>query len=310
MMDFSHVSVLLEETIDAMNINPQGIYVDGTAGGGGHSAEIAKRLSTGKLIATDIDPEAIAAAKEKLAIYGDRAVVVRSSYSDIDTVLLDLNIDKIDGMTMDLGVSSHQLDTEERGFSYHGDAPLDMRMSTEGMTGADIVNTYSFEALCRMFRENADEKFAPKMAKAIIAAREIEPITTTGKLSTIINNSLPAAVRRKGNPSKTAFQAIRIEVNGEFENIRLGIRKGFEALKPGGRLCIITFHSIEDRIVKSAFKKLTEGCTCPKEFPVCICGKTPKGAIVAKKGISPTQAEISDNKRSRSARLRVIEKLT
>lgn len=308
-MEFSHVSVLLDETIDALCIKPDGIYVDGTAGGGGHSAEIAKRLTTGKLIATDVDPSAIEASEKKLSEFGSRAIVVRSSYSMIDNVLKDLGIEAIDGMTMDLGVSSYQLDTQERGFSYHGDAPLDMRMSDEGMTGADIVNTYSFEELCRMFRENADEKFAPRMAKAIIAQREITPIMTTGMLSQTINNSLPAAVRRNGNPSKTAFQAIRIEVNGELENIRDGINKGFEALKPGGRLCIITFHSIEDRIVKNEFKKLAQGCTCPKEFPICICGKKPRGEIVTKKGIPPTEEEILGNKRSRSARLRVIEKI-
>ena len=308
-MSFSHISVLLRETIDYMQIKPDGIYVDGTAGGGGHSAEIAKLLTTGRLIATDVDPAAVKAATERLAPYGDRAIVVHSSYSDIDLVLEELGIDGIDGMTMDLGVSSHQLDTLERGFSYHGDNPLDMRMSGEGTTAADVVNTYSFEELCRILRENADEKFAPRIAKAIIAAREKEEIKTTKQFSEIVNNSLPAAARRSGNPSKTVFQAIRIEVNHEFDHIKEGIEKGFEALRSGGRLCIITFHSIEDRIVKNAFRKLTEGCTCPKDFPVCVCGKTPRGKIITKKALAPTDEEVTENKRSRSARLRVIEKL-
>lgn len=308
-MEFSHVSVLLEETISYLQVKPDGVYVDGTAGGGGHSAAIADLLTIGRVIATDIDPEAVQAAGNRLKPFGPRATVVHASYAEIDRVLKDLHIDQIDGMVLDLGVSSHQLDAGERGFSYHQDSKLDMRMSQEGPTAADLVNTYSFEELCRVLRENADEKFAPRIAKAIVEARSKEEIVTTLQLSQIVNEAFPAAVRRKGNPSKTVFQAIRIEVNHEFDHIKEGIEKGFEMLKPGGRLCIITFHSIEDRIVKNAYRKLTEGCTCPKDFPVCVCGKKPKGKVITKKALAPTDREVIENRRSRSARLRVIEKI-
>lgn len=307
-MNFSHISVMPNECIQMLNIKKDGIYFDGTAGGGGHSALIAEKITTGRVISTDIDIDAVTAAKQRLADY-PCSTVLKRSYTQVTEVLEELEIDGIDGMLLDLGVSSHQLDTRERGFSYHGEAPLDMRMGDTEKTAQHVVNNYDVNELTKMFRDNADEKFARKMAYAICDAREETEITTTAQLSEIINTAMPAAVRRAGNPSKSAFQAIRIEVNNEFDNIREGITAGFDALNTGGRMCIITFHSIEDRIVKNLFREFATGCTCPKDFPICVCGKTPRGKIITRKPMIPTPEEIEINIRSRSAKVRVIEKL-
>ncbi|MGN0557633.1 MAG: 16S rRNA (cytosine(1402)-N(4))-methyltransferase RsmH [Acutalibacteraceae bacterium] len=306
--EFSHVSVLLKETVDGLNVRPNGIYVDGTAGGGGHSFEIASRMSGGRLICLDRDPDAVAAAGERLKGF-DFVSVVRSRFSKIDAVLDDLGIDKIDGLLLDLGVSSHQFDTAERGFSYHRDAPLDMRMSREGVSAADIVATYSEQALCDIFVKYSDEKFAPRIAREIVKQREIAPIDTTLKLADLISGCYPAKFKRDGNPSRKVFQALRIAVNGELDEERTVIEKGFKRLKSGGRMSIITFHSTEDRLVKQSFNELCRGCTCPPDFPVCVCGKTPKARLVNKKPITASETEIENNPRARSAKLRVLEKL-
>ncbi len=306
-MDFKHISVLLNESIDGLNINPDGIYVDATAGGAGHSLEIAKRLKSGRLIAIDRDPTAVAVATERLK--GFNATVVQSNYSDIDEVLKSLDIKGVDGVLLDLGVSSHQLDTSDRGFSYHVDAPLDMRMSQEGASAKDLVNTFSYEELSRIIFEYGEEKFARSIASRIVKEREIKPIETTLELAEIIKASVPAKVRREKNPCKKTFQAIRIAVNSEFEHLSLVLDRAFEALNQGGRLVIITFHSLEDRIVKQRFSGWCKGCICPPDFPQCICGKEPLGKLINRKPIEASEVELEDNKRSRSAKLRVIEKL-
>lgn len=307
MAEFRHISVLLDECICGLNIRPDGIYVDGTAGGAGHSVEIAKRLETGRLIAIDRDPEAVAVATERLKDYN--ALVVRNNYSAIDEVLDKLVIDGCDGILMDLGVSSYQLDTAERGFSYHNDAPLDMRMSKEGISAKDIVNDYSYEQLSKIIFEYGEEKFARSIAAQIVKQREQKLINTTSELAEIIKSAVPARVRREKNPCKKTFQAIRIAVNSELEHLSVALDKAFSCLNVGGRLCIITFHSLEDRLVKQRFASFCKGCICPPEFPQCVCGKTPEGRLVNKKPIEPSEEELSCNNRSRSAKLRIIERI-
>lgn len=306
-MEFNHVSVLLQESITGLNIKPDGIYVDATAGGAGHSKEIAKYLSTGRLIAIDRDPTAVEIAIERLK--GFNATVVRANYSEIDSVLSDMNIDSVDGILLDLGVSSHQLDTQERGFSYHLDAPLDMRMSQDGISAKDIVNEYSYEQLSRILFEYGEEKFARGIASRIIKEREQAEIATTSQLAEIIRTSVPAKVRREKNPCKKSFQAIRIAVNQEFEHLSLGLDKAFESLNQGGRLVVITFHSLEDRLVKQRFAGWCKGCVCPPDFPQCVCGKKPKGKLINRKPLEATEAELEHNNRSRSAKLRIFEKI-
>lgn len=306
-MEFSHIPVLLNETIESLNINPNGIYVDGTAGGGGHSSEIAKRLDGGRLISLDRDPDAIKAATKRLE--GLPATVVRSNYRDMRDVLDNLKIHKVDGVLLDIGVSSYQLDNAERGFSFHNDAPLDMRMSKEGLSAADIVNNYSVDELTRIFRDYGEEKFAYKIACQIEKARKEKSIETTSELAEIIARSVPAAVRREGNPSRQCFQALRIAVNDELGALTSGIDAAWSCLDKGGRLAIITFHSLEDRIVKNSFKKYSTGCTCPPDIPICVCGKKPEGKLITRKPIIASDEELEQNKRSRSAKLRVIERI-
>ena len=307
-MEFSHIPVLLDECMDGLNIRPDGIYVDGTAGGAGHSSAIASRLgSSGRLIALDRDPDAVATATERLSVYPN-AQVIHSNYSRIREVLDDLGIDKVDGILMDLGVSSYQLDEESRGFSYHADAPLDMRMSKEGASAADIVNTFSEQELARILFEYGEEKFSRRIASNIVAQRASAPIMTTLQLADIVRMSVPQKARRDKNPCKKTFQAIRIAVNGEFEHLSKGLEDAFFSLKSGGRLAVITFHSLEDRIVKQKFAGWCKGCICPPDFPVCVCGHKPQGALVNRKPIEAEEKEVERNNRSRSAKLRIIER--
>ena len=306
-MEFKHLPVLLDETIEGLNIKPDGVYVDGTVGGGGHSYEIARRLESGRLIAVDRDPDAIKAAGERL--YGLNVKLVRSNYCDIDGVLRALGIEKIDGMILDLGVSSWQLDNRERGFSYHDDAPLDMRMSKEGVSAADIVNGCSYEQLRRIIFEYGEEKYAKNIASNIVKLRESKPIESTAELADIISMSVPQKARRDRNPCRKTFQALRIEVNNELGSLSEALDKAFELLNVGGRLAIITFHSLEDRLVKQRFAGFCQGCTCPPEFPVCVCGKTPRARLINKKPIEPSAEEQRINPRSRSAKLRILEKI-
>lgn len=306
-MEFSHVSVLLNECIEGLNIKSDGIYVDCTVGGAGHSIEIAKRLGEkGKLIALDRDPDAVKAAKERLNGYN--AQVIRSNYSNLRDVLDSIGIDFVDGVLMDLGVSSHQLDTPERGFSYHYNAPLDMRMSQDGISAYDIVNDWSEEQLAKIIFEFGEEKFSRKIAKNIILFREKKSIETTLELAEIIKQSVPAAVKREKNPCKKTFQAIRIAVNGEFDHLSCGLNAAFDCLKPHGRLAVITFHSLEDRLVKQCFAGLCKGCVCPPDFPQCVCGIEPRGKLINKKPIVASSYELEYNNRSRSAKLRIIER--
>ena len=308
-MDFHHVSVLLEESIAGLNIKPDGIYIDGTAGGAGHSREIAKCLTTGRLIALDKDPDAVKIATERLAEY-PCATVVHSDFAEIPAVLDRLGIDKVDGVLLDLGVSSHQLDDAERGFSYHSEAPLDMRMSQEGLSAYDLVNNASGAELAKILYDYGEEKFTPRIVNAIVDARAVKPIETTTELADIVRNAVPAAARRDGgHPARKTFQAIRIAVNGELDKLSEALDGAFDRLAPGGRFAIITFHSLEDRMVKRAFAEYTKGCVCPPEFPVCVCGRKPRGKLVNKKPIEPSAEELEYNHRSRSAKLRVIEKL-
>lgn len=307
-MEFFHKSVMLEECIDFLDIKPDGIYVDGTAGGAGHSKKIAEKLNTdGRLVAIDRDPDAVAVATERLSGYN--AVVVKRNFSQMREVLDELGIDKVDGVLLDLGVSSHQLDKGERGFSYHQDAPLDMRMSQEGISARDIVNTYSKDEIARILFEYGEEKFAWRIAENIIKEREVATIETTFQLAEIIKNSVPAKVRREKNPCKKTFQAIRIAVNGEFEHISSGLDSAFESLKTGGRIAVITFHSLEDRLVKQKFAGWCKGCICNPDFPQCICGRKPLAKLVNRKPIEATADELDDNNRSRSAKLRVLERI-
>ena len=310
-MKFNHTSVLLQETIDGLNIRPDGVYVDGTLGGGGHSYEIASRLSDrGQLIGIDQDEAAITAAGERLKEFGDRVIIVRSNYRNTKSILQSLQIEKIDGMMLDLGVSSYQLDTEERGFSYRYDAPLDMRMDKrQTLSARDIVNGYSEMELFRVIRDYGEDKFAKNIAKHIVAARQQSPIETTGQLNEIIKAAIPAKMRAEGgHPSKRTYQAIRIECNKELEVLRDSLEELIGLLNPGGRLCIITFHSLEDRIVKSAFKKAENPCTCPPSFPVCVCGKVSQGKVITNKPILPGEEELERNSRAKSAKLRIFER--
>lgn len=308
-MEFNHIPVLFYETVDSLNINPDGIYADCTAGGGGHSAEILSRLSEkGRLIAFDRDPDAIKNLTEKFK-GKENITIVKSNYCDIDRRMAELGIEAFDGIIADLGVSSFQLDTPERGFSFHNDAPLDMRMSKEGLSAKDIINTYSEKELTRIFTCYGEEKFAKSIARLIVARREKTPYETTFQLAETIKDGIPARARREGgHPARRVFQAVRIAVNGEYEDLTPSVEKMFDALRVGGVLSIITFHSLEDRTVKNAFKKFTEGCTCPKDFPVCVCGKTPRGELQFK-SLAPSAEELERNPRSHSARLRSIIKL-
>ncbi|MDY2700763.1 MAG: 16S rRNA (cytosine(1402)-N(4))-methyltransferase RsmH [Lachnospiraceae bacterium] len=311
-MEFKHVSVLLEETIEGLQIRPDGIYVDGTLGGAGHSSEICKRLGEGgRLIGIDQDEDAIEAASKRLAGFQDRVTIVRSNYCRMKEVLNDLGIEKVDGILLDLGVSSYQLDTPMRGFTYmEEDAPLDMRMDNrQSLTAEKIVNEYSEEELFHLIRDYGEDRFAKNIAKHIVQARRKAPIKTTGELTEIIRASIPMKVQvTGGHPAKRTFQAIRIECNKELDVLKDSLDEMIELLNPGGRLCIITFHSLEDRIVKNIFKTNEDPCTCPKEFPVCVCGKKSKGRVVTRKPILPTEEEMEDNSRSRSAKLRIFEK--
>ena len=308
-MEFSHVSVLLKETVDSLDVKKGGIYVDCTCGGAGHSREILNRLEgTGRLIAIDQDPEAIEIIKERIG--GEKNVtVVHDNFSSLRHILDSLGIERVDGVMADLGVSSHQLDKAERGFSLHNDAPLDMRMSKTGLSAYDVVNTYGEKDLVRIFRIYGEEKFAPRIAKNIVNARSTKPVETTLELAELIKEAIPAATRRTGgHPARRCFQAIRLEVNGELEKLESTIGDMFSCLNKDGRLSIITFHSLEDRIVKKAFQEFCRGCECPKSAPICICGKTPEGELVFRK-LLPGEDEIERNPRSRSATLRSIKKI-
>ncbi len=308
-MEFHHISVLLNECIDNLNITPDGIYVDGTMGGGGHSLEIAKRLTTGRLICIDQDPNAHEAAGKRLAEYKDRITFVRDNFGNIANILDGLGIEKIDGMLLDIGVSSHQLDEAERGFSYQQDAPLDMRMNPDRPFSAyDVVNGYDEDELDRVIFTYGEERWARRIAQFIVKERENKPIETTGELVDIIKKAVPKGARKDGpHPAKRTFQAIRIEVNGELEVLQRAIDDVAARLAVGGRLCIITFHSLEDRIVKEAFRKQENPCICPPQFPVCVCGKKPLGRVITRKPILPSKEELEENPRSRSAKLRVLE---
>ncbi len=310
-MEFNHKSVLLYETVDGLNVKPDGIYVDGTLGGGGHTYEICRRLGDkGTMIGIDQDEAAIEAASTRLKDFGEKVTIVRSNYCDMKSQLHKLGIDKVDGIMLDLGVSSYQLDTAERGFSYREDALLDMRMDRrQNMTARDIVNDYSEMELFRVIRDYGEDKFAKNIAKHIVAAREKEPIETTGQLTEIIRQSIPMKYQKKsGHPAKRTFQAIRIELNRELDVLRDSLDEMIDMLNPGGRLCIITFHSLEDRIVKSAFRKNENPCVCPSHFPVCVCGNVSKGNVVTRKPILPSEEELEYNSRSKSAKLRIFER--
>ena len=311
MSEFHHVSVLLQECINGLNIRPDGIYVDGTLGGAGHSSQIAARLTTGRLIGIDRDPVALKAAGERLKPFGDRVTLVHSNFCEIETVLRDLGISGVDGILMDLGVSSPQLDDAERGFSYMADAPLDMRMNGEDhMTARDVVNTWSYEELRRILYDYGEERYAPQIAAAICRRREVSPIETTLELVDIIRSSMPpAALREKQHPAKRSFQAIRIAVNDELGSVEKVMVDAIPCLNPGGRLAIITFHSLEDRIVKNGMANAAKGCTCPPNFPVCVCGNKPKVKLISRKPIVASDEELEVNPRSRSAKLRVCEKI-
>ncbi|MDO4267306.1 MAG: 16S rRNA (cytosine(1402)-N(4))-methyltransferase RsmH [Eubacteriales bacterium] len=311
-MAFEHKSVLLEETIENLAVKPSGIYVDGTLGGGGHAFEVCRRLDgSGRLIGIDQDADAIRAATERLSEFGSRVTVVRDNYVNTAQVLKNLGIDKVDGICLDLGVSSYQLDTAERGFSYREDAPLDMRMDQRGSrTAADIVNTCSEMELYRMIRDYGEDRFAKNIAKHIVKRRQEKPFETTGELAAAIEAAIPARVRATGgHPAKRTFQAVRIELNHELEVLEESIDGMIDLLNPGGRLCIITFHSLEDRIVKTRFRINENPCTCPPEFPVCMCGKKSKGRVITRKPIAPTEEETEENRRAKSSKLRVFERL-
>ncbi len=311
MREFHHVSVLLQECIDGLNIKPDGIYVDGTLGGAGHSGQIAKRLTTGRLIGIDRDPIALSVAKERLAPYEKNVTLVHSNFCEIAQVLKDLDIPGVDGILLDLGVSSPQLDDGERGFSYMADAPLDMRMNSQDALNAEIVvNTWSEEELRRILYTYGEERYAPRIAEAICRRREERPIKTTLELVDIIRGAMPAAaLREKQHPAKRSFQAIRIAVNDELGSVEKVMEDAIPLLNPGGRLAVITFHSLEDRIVKTAMTAASKGCTCPPSFPVCVCGKKPQVKLISRKPIVASAEELEENPRSRSAKLRVCEKL-
>lgn len=306
-MEFIHKPVLFEETIKSLNIKSDGVYVDGTAGGAGHSRGIAEKLTDGLLISLDRDPDAIAVATKRLE--GFNAKVIQSNFKDMDAVLKDLGIESVDGILLDLGVSSFQLDNAERGFSYNKEAFLDMRMSKKGLSAADIVNNFSEKELADIFFRFGEEKFSFKIANKIVKARENSPIKTTTELADIISGAVPAAARRDGHPARKCFQALRIAVNGELESLETALDTAFDLLEPGGVLSIITFHSLEDRMVKQKFKEFCTGCTCPPDIPICVCGKKPRGKLYNKKPITADQNELKENARSRSANLRAIIKI-
>ena len=310
-MTFRHVSVLLRETIEGLNIRPDGIYADGTLGGGGHASEVAARLTEGgRLIGIDQDADAIAAATERLKPFGDRVTIVRDNYVNMKHVLADLGIEAVDGICLDLGVSSYQLDTAERGFSYMEDAPLDMRMDRRAdRTAADLVNECSEQELFRIIRDYGEDRFAKNIAKHIVKARERKAIRTTGELADIIRGAIPMKIQvTGGHPAMRTFQALRIALNGELQVLEDSIDEMIGLLKPGGRICIITFHSLEDRIVKNGFRRNESPCTCPPGFPVCVCGKKSRGVVITKKPILPSEEETEENPRSRSAKLRIFER--
>ncbi len=310
-MEFKHVSVLLQECIDGLAIQPDGIYVDGTLGGAGHGYEVCKRLSAkGRFIGIDQDDDAIAASSERLKEFGKRVTIVKSNYEHIKSVLAELNIQGVDGILLDLGVSSYQLDTADRGFSYMADAPLDMRMDrTQPMTAKDIVNTYDEDKLYQVIKIYGEERFAKSIARHIVQRRQEKEIETTSELVDIIRASMPAKAKNgKGHPAKRTFQAIRIELNRELDVLQETLADMVSSLNDGGRLCIITFHSLEDRIVKNFFREMEHPCTCPPNFPVCVCGKEPQGKVITRKPILPTEEELTINSRSKSAKLRIFEK--
>lgn len=307
-MEFRHYSVLLAETIEQLHVKPDGIYVDGTLGGGGHAFQVCSRLTTGRFFGIDQDDAAIRAAADRLAPFENRVTILRNNYCNMRAALAAEGVEKVDGIVLDLGVSSYQLDTEERGFSYRYDAPLDMRMDRrQTLTARDIVNNYSENDLYRIIRDYGEDKFAKNIAKHIVRERADKPIETTYELNEIIRAAIPAKMRQNGHPSKQTFQAIRIECNRELEVLKNSLDDFIEMLNPGGRLCVITFHSLEDRIVKTIFRKNENPCICPPDFPVCVCGKVSKGRVVTKKAILPSEQEISENSRSKSAKLRVFE---
>lgn len=308
-MEFRHYSVLLEETIEQLHVKPDGVYVDGTLGGGGHALEVCRRLRGGHLYGIDQDGEAIAAAGERLAAYADKTTLLRDNYCNMKAVLAAEGVEHADGIVIDLGVSSYQFDSQERGFSYRFDAPLDMRMDRrQTLTAKEIVNAYPESELYRIIRDYGEDRFAKAIARRIAKARADKPIETTFELNEIIKGAIPAKMRHNGHPSRQTFQAFRIECNSELEVLKNSLDDFIDILNPGGRLCVITFHSLEDRIVKTAFKKNETPCTCPPEFPVCVCGKVSKGTVVTKKPIVPGERELEENSRSKSAKLRVFER--
>ena len=307
-MEFAHIPVMLHEAVDGLDIRPDGVYVDGTAGGGGHSAEILSHLTTGRLYSIDQDPEAIATVTERFR--GDeRSVIIQGNFGDMYDLLGGRGVTSVDGVLLDIGVSSHQLDDGARGFSYHEEAPLDMRMSMSGPTAADLVNSADVSELSRIISVYGEEKYAYSISKGIVRYREQSPITTTTQLAEIVKENVPQKVRRDGHPARKTFQAIRIAVNRELEVLEKGLDGAFRLLAPGGRLCVITFHSLEDRVVKNFMKEKAQGCTCPKDFPVCVCGKKPQADIVTRKPIIPSGGELEMNPRARSAKLRILEKI-
>lgn len=307
-MEFSHIPVLLNETIEGLNIKENGIYADGTAGGGGHSGEILKRLTTGKLISIDQDPDAISTLTQKFK-NNDNSIIIKGNFADIKELLELRGVGRLDGVLLDIGVSSHQLDTASRGFSFHEEAPLDMRMSQSGTTAEDLVNTLPYEELKRIIRDYGEEKYASSIAKGIVTTREQSPLKTTIELAEIIKANVPQKVRRDGHPARKTFQALRIAVNDELGVLVKGLDGAFDMLGKGGRLAVITFHSLEDRIVKQKMASWCQGCTCPKDFPVCVCGNKPKAKLVNRKPICANETELSENPRSRSAKLRICEKI-
>ncbi len=307
-MEFKHVTVLLKEAVDGLDIKPDGVYVDGTAGGGGHSAEILSRLENGTLYSIDQDPDAIVTVTERFKD-DSRSHIVKGNFGEMKALMNGLGVDKVDGVLLDIGVSSHQLDERSRGFSYHEDAPLDMRMSQSGETAADLVNTLEVGELSRILSLYGEEKYAYSIAKGIVRYRESKPIETTLELAEIVKENVPQKVRRDGHPARKTFQAIRIAVNHELDVLESGLQDAFDLLNKGGRLSVITFHSLEDRIVKQFMRDKAQGCTCPKDFPVCVCGKKPLVRIVTRKPILPSDEELEQNPRARSAKFRVCEKL-
>lgn len=307
-MEFSHVPVLLEQTIEGLNIKKNGIYVDGTAGGGGHSSEILRCLTTGKLISIDQDPDAILTLTERFK-KNDNSIIIKGNFANIKDILQLRGVGRLDGVLLDIGVSSHQLDTAERGFSFHEDAPLDMRMSQSGITAAELVNTLPISELKRILSVYGEEKYAGSIAKGIERARLSSPIKTTLELAEIIKENVPQRVRKDGHPARKSFQALRIAVNDELGVLEKGLDGAFEMLGSGGRLAVITFHSLEDRIVKQKMASWCKGCTCPKDFPVCICGNKPKAKLITRKPVCANETELSKNPRARSAKLRICEKI-